>query len=124
MTFWIPLIFACSTQNGTSVPSASGSKSAEPSTVDAAQTSDLDALRALGYLDYADQGGNQQDGLIRFERLRSSPGVTVLASRPNRTADLVNHAGETIHTWSSRDTVGRWVRARLLEGRRRRHGLR
>ena len=115
MMLGILLLVACSS-DGDSVPALGAPDIASGSNVDGASSMDLDALRALGYLDYADVSNDDQNGLSFIDISRSSPGLTLMASRPNRMADLVNHEGEIVHTWSSTDTEGRWVRARLLEG--------
>jgi hypothetical protein len=80
------------------------------------QGEDIDALMALGYLDYAEGDGSEPAGLLLHVSGLAQSGLTLVASRPNRRADLVALDGSTVHSWKSRDEVGRWVRARLLEG--------
>ena len=76
----------------------------------------IDALRALGYLDYASSGDMGSDGVRFHDPERSHSGLTLLVSRVNRSADLINSDGDLVHRWTSSDSVGRWVRARMLSG--------
>ena len=113
-TGWMWLLAAC---NPSSEVDHSPSDSVSTVPVETPTTDDddsIDALRALGYLDYAPREDMGADGLRSHDSERSYPGLTLLVSRVSRSADLISLTGQVVHHWNSPDSAGRWARARLL----------
>ncbi len=99
----IPLLLAC-----TGAPSAP-----EPATtVQANESSELDRLRALGYLDAAPTDEDAASGLTVLDEARSQPGHNLFLSRNLRRADLIDAQGRLLHTWSHGEE-GAWTRVKL-----------
>ncbi len=62
--------------------------------------SDVDRLRALGYLDYAvEQAEDDRHGVVLLDRLRSYPGFDLYTTRNLCLAELINADGRVVQSW-------------------------
>lgn len=78
--------------------------------------SDLDKLRALGYLDYSDAPTQTPgEGTIRWDREAAYPGYTLVVYSGACSCDLITLDGAVVKTWSDKP-CRRWEQARLLPG--------
>ena len=73
---------------------------------------DVDALRALGYLDAAEVDEGARSGLLFIDEARSQPGYNLFLSRNLHRADLVDAQGRVVHSWTYGDS-GTWSRVVL-----------
>jgi hypothetical protein len=84
----------------------------EPEPSAAAEPTEIDRLRALGYLDAAEADEAEPSGVLIHDERRSQPGYNLYASRSLSRADLIDADGEVVHSWA--DTVpGKWLRVEL-----------
>lgn len=89
---------------------------ADDAPVPVAEEADLDHLRALGYIDFADTAAPAElSGVVAYVAGRSQPGFSLYASRPLMRAELLAPSGEVIQHWQGSGT-GHWSRVRLLPG--------
>lgn len=66
-------------------------------------------LQALGYVEWAPlAAGGARSGVVRHDPSRSEPGLNLFGSRSAGRAWLVDMAGRTLRTWSSRDPEAHW----------------
>jgi hypothetical protein len=80
----------------------------------AATTSQVEELRALGYLAYADQLADPElVGVVRHDAARAQPGYNLFASRMRCRATLIDNAGTIVHTWQVPACRG-WDHVELL----------
>jgi hypothetical protein len=81
----------------------------------AAGADELEQLRALGYVDFAEDAAPvAQSGVVRHDAARSAPGYSLYASRPLRRAELIDAQGRSLRTWQGAGP-GHWSHVLLLE---------
>jgi arylsulfotransferase ASST len=81
----------------------------------AASPEELEQLRALGYVDFAeDAAPAARSGVVKRDPARSAPGYSLYASRPLRRAELLDADGHAVRVWEA-PGPGHWSHVRLLE---------
>lgn len=81
----------------------------------AASPEELEQLRALGYVDFAeDAAPAARSGVVARDAARSAPGYSLYASRPLRRAELLDADGRAVRVWEA-PAPGHWSHVRLLE---------
>ncbi len=87
----------------------------EVPTPESGLSSEIDHLRALGYVDYApDEGGIGPSGVTVHDRERSRPGYNLYPIRALGRAELVDADGQRVHAWSMPGEKA-WRRCTLLD---------
>jgi hypothetical protein len=82
----------------------------------AATPEELEQLRALGYVDFAEEAAPAaRSGVVARDPARSAPGYSLYASRPLRRAELLDAEGRAVRVWEA-PAPGHWSHVRLLPG--------
>ncbi len=83
-------------------------------TTDDASAAEIDRLRALGYIDFAEDPVDEGDiGVVAFDRERSMPGYNIYTIRNLNRTDIIDAEGEIVHSWHVPEP-GYWARSVLL----------
>ncbi len=74
---------------------------------------EMDRLRALPYLEFAEEPAGPQDGVVVHDPDRAWPGYTLFTTRALCRADLVDMEGRRVHSWVDSGECSVWVRGEL-----------
>lgn len=77
-----------------------------------ARSTQADLLEALGYVDGQVAARPEERGVLRHDPARSQPGLSLVYSRTQEQAQLVELDGSVVHTWAV-DTPGYWQHVEL-----------
>jgi len=78
------------------------------------ETTNLDALKALPYVDFSTEGPAEQTGVVSWDKEKTMDGYNLFVSFTMCRADLIDMAGNPIRTWAD-DDCHHWGHAILLE---------
>jgi hypothetical protein len=115
------ILAACtcfSVASGCSGDDESSPSSGEPTSTSTTpvtlESSEIDRLRALGYLAFGEEPEGEDDiGVVAFDRERSMPGYNIYTTRNLRRTDIIDAEGNLVHTWRGAGS-GYWARGVLL----------
>ena len=81
----------------------------------APQPNELDRLRALGYVDFADEIVDPEESVVPvYDPVRSAPGFNLFVSRSLGRAELIDPGGRVIRAWQNRLSTN-WSNAELTQ---------
>ena len=91
-----------------------GQASSTTAPPDSAARTEIDRLRALGYVGYVEGSeADDRQGVVKFDREHSCPGYTLYSVFRLASVYLIDAEGNVVHSWS--DPSGfHWARCKLL----------
>lgn len=78
-----------------------------------ARSAEVDLLAALGYVDGTVDPEAQKRGVLEHDPSRTSPGLSLYASRTSESAQLIDLDGNVVFEWA-RDTPAAWQHVHLV----------
>ncbi len=80
---------------------------------DTADSAEVDRLRALPYLGYSKQKGDERQGVVLLDRQRSYPGYSLYSNHSLCLAELIDWRGRVVRSWKE-ERCQRWANCELL----------